>query len=102
MAVSIEEQETTMNVFPKASGIPCEIYSCIPTEVAKIKKYAEKYPDELTIIKEDDIGIFATAPAKWFRFAPPIKRNYSEEQKQALRERAKVAREKKRENDKIG
>lgn len=88
MSVSIDEQETTMNVFPKAAGIPCEIYSSIPSEVTRIKKYAEQYPDEVVITKEDEIGIFATAPAKWFKFTPPRRgKVLTEEEKAELRER---------------
>ena len=89
--VSLAEQETTFNIFPKKSGYPCSIYTCIPSEIARVKKYAEQYPDEVRITKEDEIGIFADAPASWFKFKPPTRRNMTEEQKQALRERFAAA-----------
>lgn len=95
MKVSLAEQESTYNIYPKASGYPCEIYSCIPSEIAKIKKYAEQYPDEVRITKEDQIGIFAEAPKEWFRFRPPTHRHMTEEQKQALRVRLAAVKEQK-------
>ncbi len=94
--VSLKEQETTYNLYPKASGYPCEIYSCIPSEVAQIRKFAEQYPEEFRIVKEDQIAIFAEAPREWFKLKPPTRRNMTEEQKQALRDRLAAARESKK------
>lgn len=85
--LTLEEQETTFNLYPKKSGYLCDIYSSTPTDIALIKKYAEEYPNEITITKEDDISIEAKAPREWFRLKPPTHRTMTEEQKQALRDR---------------
>lgn len=88
------EQETTFNLAPAKSGFPCEIYTCVPSEIKMVKKYAAEYPDQVKITKEDDIGIFAEAPRNWFNFKPPRKRHMTEEQKQELRNRLAAQREK--------
>lgn len=41
-----------------------------------------------------EVGIFADAPASWFKFKPPTRRSMTEEQKQALRDRLASARKK--------
>ena len=84
---TLEEQETTFNLYPKKSGYQCEIYSCTPSDIALIKKYAKEYPNDIIIIREDDISIDAKAPREWFKMKPPTHRKMTEEQKQALRER---------------
>ncbi len=84
--ISLAEQETTYNLYPKKSGYPCEIYTCVPSEINQIRNLAAQYPD-LRITKEDACGIFAEAPREWFRLRPPTRRKMTEEQKQALRDR---------------
>lgn len=58
--------------------------------ITKIKRLAEKYPDEVEICAENEDGsIVAHIPVKYVRISPPKK--LTEEQKESLRERlAKV------------
>ena len=59
-----------------------------------IYKLAEKYPDECAIIAENDDGsIFAHVPKKWVRIKPPIKRNLTDEQREAISKRLNNSRE---------
>ncbi len=56
----------------------------------KIRKLAEQYPNDITIIKlpEDNDGcIYAKMPVKWLKLQPPAKREYTEEQLAEMRER---------------
>lgn len=60
--------------------------------INKIKKLAEKYPDEVTITHENKDGsIVAYIPVKWIKVSPP--RQVSDEQREAARERLKSYRE---------
>lgn len=70
------------------------VYSNEKAIVNKIKKLKNQYPTEVIIIKEYEDGtISAHFPSNWFRFIkPPTKRNYTEEQKQAMAERMKKSR----------
>lgn len=53
---------------------------------SKIKKLAEKYPEECRIIAENKDGsICAHIPTKWVKVSPP--RKISDEQKEAARKR---------------
>lgn len=63
--------------------------------VNRALKLAEKYPDEVRIVAQNPDGsVCIHLPKSWFRLAPPVKRNLTEEQRQALAERMKKAREK--------
>lgn len=54
---------------------------------AKIKKLAEKFPDEVEIVSEDEHSICARVPAAWVKLSPKRIMNYTEEQKAAMVER---------------
>lgn len=69
----------------------------------KLMKLKEKHPDEVEIIAgpENNEGyVYAHIPASWIRIVPPHKsmRVWTEEEKQALRDRLKLMREKRKEN----
>lgn len=56
--------------------------------VNQIRKFAESHPDEVTIVKDDGNYIYAHIPLSWFRAPkPPIKREFTEEQKAQMAER---------------
>ena len=60
----------------------------------KIRKLAEKYPEECQIIAENKDGsIFGYIPTRWIKINPPME--LSEERKEALRERARQINESK-------
>ena len=65
--------------------------------IKQLKELAQKKKDEVIIIAENNDGsITAHVPYNWFKFvAPPQKRNLTEAQREALKERMKKARESK-------
>ena len=73
----------------------CTVFTAERKFINKILEYAKQYPDEVTIqYTNPDGSIGAKVPSNWFCFVkPPIKRNFTEEQKQAAGERMKKARE---------
>lgn len=58
--------------------------------ITKIKKLAEKYPNDCKIIEEGNGGIYARIPVSWVKISP--KRQVSEEQRQKSAERLAKAR----------
>jgi hypothetical protein len=65
--------------------------------INKIKKLKEQRPEEVDIIclPEDNQGcILVHVPKSWMKLSPPRTVNYTEEQKEALRERMANARKK--------
>lgn len=75
----------------------CSVYTSERKFITKLKEYANLYPDEVEIkYTNTDGSILAHVPFNWLRFIkPPTKRAYTEEQKAAMSERMKKAREKK-------
>lgn len=71
--------------------------------VNKLKKYAEKYPDEIEIVKENQDGsIFAHIPISWVKFSPPRQgREFTDEERAEAAERMRKAREKKNGNKEL-
>lgn len=56
----------------------------------RVLKLAEEYPEEVTIkvMPEQNHGfLVAHVPKKWVKINPPLKREYTEEQKEVLRQR---------------
>lgn len=76
----------------------CTVFSSEKKYIGQIKKYQEDYPNEVRIVKVNEDGsILAHIPSDWFRFIkPPTKRNYTDEQRKAMSERMKKAREEKK------
>lgn len=53
--------------------------------INRMKKLAEKYPDEVQIVAENKDGsICAHVPWKWLKIAPPKSINMTDEEKAAL------------------
>ena len=82
----LDEQETTINVFPAVISNKAEIYTCIPHMIQLLRKLCEEYPDEVTIIEHDGY-IDATVPRSWIKVQPKRKCTLSDEQKKANAER---------------
>ena len=74
----------------------CCIYTGERKFINQLNELAKNYPEvDIRYINEDG-SVLAYVPFSWFRFVkPPIKRNYTEEQRKAMGERMKRAREKK-------
>lgn len=66
----------------------------------RVKEYAEKYPEEVRIVKENDDGsIFAKLPTRYLRIVRPSEgRIMTEEEKEASRKRLELGRQKRMEN----
>lgn len=65
------------------------------TWIRKLTTLAEQYPDDVVIEKmpENNGGtIFVRLPKKWFKIKPPTKRSMTDEQREALAERMRNAR----------
>ena len=60
--------------------------------INKIRKLAEKKPDEVKITTNKDGSIYATLPLSYLKFNPP--KDLTEEQKEKLRGQAKMMNEK--------
>lgn len=63
--------------------------------INRIRKLKEQCPDDITIIAEPETNdgcIYCKLPTNWLRIQPPIKRELTEEQKEALRERLAMIR----------
>lgn len=68
----------------------------------RIEQWAKEYPEEckITVRPENNDGCMcAKMPASWFRMRPPIKRNLTDEQREAMGERLRKAREKDMEDE---
>lgn len=60
--------------------------------ITRVRRLAEKYPDKVRIIKqpeENDGCIYCELPTEWFSVRPPVKRNFTDEQRQEMSERMK-------------
>lgn len=68
---------------------------CQKRFISKIKQMAEEYPDEVKIVVENPDGsIVAKLPVRALHLSLTKKRDYTEEEKEILRERLAKAREK--------
>lgn len=85
VTISREEQETSAVIDHKEKHVL--LYSCHPATVEKMRQWTEEY-DEVTLRSYDQYGINLTMPVSWVKIKPP--RKYSEEQKQAMRNRLKT------------
>lgn len=88
--IPLEEQETTITMYPKSIQDRAEIYTCETSRIAKLKKLATENPDEVKIAQADGYGILVSLPLKWINIRKPVKRNLTDEQRQALSERMKA------------
>ncbi len=97
--VSLEEQETTINLYPRTASPTCDIYSSESATIKRILRYAKLYPNECKIEKEDAYGVQATCPRDWFSYKPPrrLTSPMSEERRKAAVERLSAARAAKQE-----
>lgn len=87
-----EEQETSIVINPYTKK--ATIYTCIPSMIRKIESYRKE--EDVEVINEDMYGVSIRVPMKWIKIVKPQKREYSEEQRNALRERLEKARTKKK------
>jgi len=72
--------------------LDCDAYAAVySTEqrwINRIRKLAAQHPEDVQIIDFGEEGcINALVPKSWVKLSPPIKRNYSDEQRAAMAER---------------
>ena len=92
ITIPIAEQELHINYCPDEMGKTCEIYTTIPWAMKFLDRMISEYPNDFKLVKDDQYSITATVPFKLVK--PRAPRHYSEEQKQALRERLDAVRNK--------
>ncbi len=90
--VALDEQESTINKYPKCFDGWADFYSSIPAEIKRFRKYAEQFPDAVKITSEDAYGICGKMQSSWVVIRPPRKRNMTEDQLNAAKERLAAAR----------
>lgn len=78
----------------------CTVFTAERKFISQIKELAKQYPHDVEIeYINDDGSIGAKVPYDWFRFIKPkTKRNYTNEQRKAMSERMKKARENRKED----
>ena len=91
---TLDEQETTINVYPAQIQQQAEVYSCIPATMRKLRKLAAENPDEVLIEKDDGLGIFAQVPARWIQIRKPRRVQLTAEKKAEAASRLAAARAK--------
>ena len=92
--VGLDEQETTINLYPKQVQDYAEVYSCIPTTMRKLRRMADSDPDLVRIVKEDGVGLFAQVPLSWIIIRKPKQVQLTDEQRAATAARLAAARAK--------
>lgn len=96
--ISLDEQETILNIVPAQISDRVSVYTCIPADVKYFRKLASEHPDEAVIIKADGYGLEIEIPASWYRRPKPHKkRQMTDEQREATAARLSAARQKRRE-----
>lgn len=72
----------------------CTLYTSERKFILKIEQYKEIYPDLVDFEKNSDGSIVAHVPFDWFKFiSPKKKRVLTEEERKAIGERLKRARD---------
>ena len=74
----------------------CLVYTGERKFINQLNQLAKDYPEvDIRCVNEDG-SMLVRVPFSWFRFVkPPTRRNYTEEQRKAMGERMKKARENK-------
>ncbi len=62
--------------------------------INKVKKICSEHPEDTKVIENDDGTIYAELPIGCLKISYPNKRELTEEEKEELRERIKLARKK--------
>lgn len=89
--MNINEQETTINLYPAQVSREADVYTCIPDMMKRLRKYAHDRPDCVRITKDTGSEVFAVLDRACIRIAP--KRKLTDEQRRKASERLALARE---------
>lgn len=73
----------------------CTVFTAERKFINSLNRLKEEYPSEVEILTiNEDGSMIAHVPFSWFKFIkPPVKREYTDEQKQTMAERMAKARE---------
>lgn len=52
--------------------------------VKRVRRFAERFPDQVDIVENEDGSIFAHVPLSWIKITPPQKREYTEEEREKI------------------
>lgn len=70
--------------------------------INQISKLKEDYPNDVEVVHENaDGSIYVKIPFEWLRIRPKSKRNITDEQKTALKERLEIGRQKRLDSLKV-
>ena len=86
----LDEQETTISYAPSQVSKYAEVYTCIPTELKKLRKLAADKPDSFRLKQDFGNAAIFEVLRSCIRIAP--KRQVSEEQRRLAVERLAKAR----------
>lgn len=98
--IPLDEQETTINLFPRKLNDRAEIYSSDPLMINRLTKLMAKHPGEVSVLHEDQYGMTVSVSQKWIKISAPRKVNMTDDQRRASAERLRAAREVKQ-NDSV-
>ena len=87
----LDEQETTINVMPTQISNTAYVYTSVPSTLERLWKLYEQYPDQVSIVLDDQYGTEFSVPKDWIKIKP--KRQISDEQKEILKGRLAALRE---------
>ena len=78
VSYSLDEQETIINLLPKALSSKAHIHSTSPVFITKLRKLHKAHPDDVALLKDYGNELDAEVDASWIRISP--KRKVSPEQ----------------------
>lgn len=93
---TVDEQETTINMFPANVSESAEIYTCIPFMMQRLLNLRKEYPEDVALI-EGDGYIDATVPRSWIKIQPKRKCNLSDERRKEIAANLNAAKQAKKE-----
>ena len=92
MGLTKLEQETIINF--NAEEATANIYTATPVMIRKMDKLLEKYPNEVKLIRKDEVSKTFVIPFKWVTVRPRTKKNLTAEYRKELAERLKANKKK--------
>jgi hypothetical protein len=89
----MDEQETTINMYPASVSKTAEVYTCIPAMMQRLINLQKEYPSDVAIVDGDGY-IDATVPRDWIKVQPKRKCNMTDEQRKKAADRLNAAKKK--------
>lgn len=89
----LEERETTVS-YTDADTV-ATVMSYNAAMASRLKRLLAEHPDEVTLVWESEGGVEVRVPKKWIKVQPPrAAKEYTEEEREAIRERMSAMRAK--------